>query len=173
MLISHFFILGILIPFSLSSSKNSPMPSTNSPIEEFFSEPFYTHDDPQNDYIFASMKENGITYEYIRQNGNEILKVFGKLPSEFDKESILEKFRRSIELNAKPESNDIKWDTLGENAIHPNQDPVISEKDESKSLLESFTQFILGSKKTTLQLFKDQQLLVHVEIAKEERMKVE
>lgn len=86
----------------------------------------------------------------------------GQLPPHFDKTAILEQFRMSIQIH----NQQVKMDEFDASEEEDLDLPATEEK--SKSLLESFTEFIIGSKKTTIQLFKDEQLQMQAQMAKEE-----
>lgn len=83
---------------------------------------FITNGNPTQ--LQATKEENGITYHYSIDDGQETLQVVGPLPKNFDHASVLSKFH----------------DTLGIGGVSS----TTTEDDSSKSLLESVGEYLAG-----------------------------
>jgi len=101
------------------------------------------------DTITASKIKDGTIYEYARKsNGQEVMKVIGTLPSDFDQTKVLEEFRETLGISAK--SSD---------SLHPKAQPSVAgnlnantftteeehpkEDEKLPSLLETFSQYLI------------------------------
>jgi hypothetical protein len=79
---------------STSSSNN------NSPTKHENIQTSKTNEDGLLSFLSATREENGVKYEYSNRNGVESLKIYGNLPRHFNKEEIINDFRKGLGIKA-------------------------------------------------------------------------
>jgi hypothetical protein len=92
-------------------------------------------------YVKSTKTVNGVTYEYIFENGGETLHVYGKLPSDFDYEKEMSQFR--VSLGIVPSASQFSRSKTDTNTNTATGGANIQPK--SKGLFESFTDYFGGS----------------------------